>query len=75
MSLQVMCTWKEDLDVGAGDQVIMLGYASDAGVFALKSEKKPAMPARKGVNPLSKEACVFIAKPACRVEGARFVQA
>merc|ERR1719410_2152184 len=30
----------------------------------LKLKKKPATPARKGVNPFTKEPCVFKAKPA-----------
>merc|ERR1712023_153957 len=33
-------------------------------VGALKLKKKPATPARKGVNPFTKEPCVFKAKPA-----------
>ena len=32
--------------------------ANHAGIFALKL-RKPAMSARKGVNPLTKEECVF----------------
>merc|ERR1711879_410649 len=35
-----------------------------AGVLNLKLKKKPAMPARKGVTPFTKEPCVFKAKPA-----------
>merc|ERR1712064_177023 len=35
-----------------------------AGVLNLKLKKKPATPARKGVNPFTKEPCVFKAKPA-----------
>ena len=54
-----VCTWKDDLDVGTGDQVIMLGYASDAGLIALKLKKKPEMLERKSVNPLTMGACVF----------------
>merc|ERR1711879_57527 len=33
-------------------------------VGALKLKKKPATPARKGINPFTKEPCVFKAKPA-----------
>merc|ERR1712146_41910 len=33
---------------------------------ALKMKKKPAQPARKGVNPFTKEPCVFKAKPASK---------
>merc|ERR1711976_481847 len=35
-----------------------------AGALNLKLKKKPATPARKGVNPFTKEPCVFKAKPA-----------
>merc|ERR1712150_316600 len=34
-----------------------------AGVLNMKLKLKPAMPARKGVNPFTKEPCVFKAKP------------
>merc|ERR1712224_363557 len=34
------------------------------GCLNLKLKKKPARPARKGVNPFTKEPCVFKAKPA-----------
>merc|ERR1719401_658536 len=34
------------------------------GAFNLKLKKKPATKARKGVNPFTKEPCVFKAKPA-----------
>ena len=74
-TLQVMLTWKNDLDVGTGDQVIMLGYATYAGMTALKLRKKPAVLERKGVNPFTNQACVFKAKPAWRVEEARLVRA
>merc|ERR1711879_658851 len=36
------------------------------GVLNLKLKKKPATPARKGVNPFTKEPCVFKAKPASK---------
>ena len=32
----------------------------------MKLKKKPARPARKGVNPFTKEPCVFKAKPASK---------
>merc|ERR1719329_1969665 len=35
-----------------------------AGMLNLKLKKKPAQAARKGVNPFTKEPCVFKAKPA-----------
>merc|ERR1712232_1475649 len=34
-----------------------------AGALNLKLKKKPAQAARKGVNPFTKEPCVFKAKP------------
>ena len=37
-----------------------------AGALNLKLKKKPAKPARKGVNPFTKEPCVFKAKPASK---------
>merc|ERR1739841_77070 len=36
------------------------------GCLNLKLKKKPARPARKGVNPFTKEPCVFKAKPASK---------
>merc|ERR1719213_1457703 len=36
------------------------------GVLNMKLKKKPATPARKGVNPFTKEPCVFKAKPASK---------
>merc|ERR1711958_27414 len=37
-----------------------------AGALNLKPKKKPARKARKGVNPFTKEPCVFKAKPASK---------
>merc|ERR1719168_394142 len=37
-----------------------------AGALNMKLKKKPATPARKGVNPFTKEPCVFKAKPASK---------
>ena len=37
-----------------------------AGALNLKLKSKPATPARKGVNPFTKEPCVFKAKPASK---------
>ena len=37
-----------------------------AGCLNLKLKKKSATPARKGVNPFTKEPCVFKAKPASK---------
>ncbi len=36
------------------------------GVLDMKLQKKPARAARKGVNPSTKEPCVFKAKPASK---------
>merc|ERR1739845_135458 len=36
------------------------------GVLNMKLKKKPAKPARKGINPFTKEPCVFKAKPASK---------
>jgi len=37
-----------------------------AGFLNLKLKKKPASPAKKGINPFTKEPCVFKAKPASK---------
>merc|ERR1711991_876160 len=37
-----------------------------AGMLNLKLKKKPATPAKKGINPFTKEPCVFKAKPASK---------
>merc|ERR1719217_1972398 len=37
-----------------------------AGMLNLKLKVKPAAPARKGVNPFTKEPCVFKARPASK---------
>merc|ERR1719446_1190841 len=37
-----------------------------AGMLNMKLKKKPATPARRGVNPFTKEPCVFKAKPASK---------
>merc|ERR1712228_171095 len=36
------------------------------GMINMKLKKRPATPARKGVNPFTKEPCVFKAKPASK---------
>ena len=48
----------------AGDQLKKNGSFKVAGQLNLKLKKKPATAARKGVNPFTKEPCVFKAKPA-----------
>merc|ERR1712232_1176533 len=59
---------------GAVDGVVALaaqqlknnGNFKFGGVLNLKLKSKPARPARKGVNPFTKEPCVFKAKPASK---------
>merc|ERR1712072_1185923 len=48
----------------AAGQVKANGSFKFAGFLNLKLKKKPAQKARKGVNPFTKEPCVFKAKPA-----------
>merc|ERR1711936_742869 len=50
----------------AADQLKKSGTFKLAGALNLKLKKKPARPARKGVNPFTKEPCVFKAKPASK---------
>merc|ERR1712076_130389 len=50
----------------AADQLKKNGSFKLAGALNLKLKKKPARPARKGVNPFTKEPCVFKAKPASK---------
>merc|ERR1711972_1136297 len=50
----------------AADQLKKSGSFKLAGALTLKLKKKPARPARKGVNPFTKEPCVFKAKPASK---------
>merc|ERR1712226_1150273 len=50
----------------AADQLKKNGYFKFGGALNLKLKKKPATPARKGVNPFTKEPCVFKAKPASK---------
>merc|ERR1711933_534448 len=49
-----------------GLQVKKNGSFKLAGALNMKLKKKPATPARKGVNPFTKEPCVFKAKPASK---------
>merc|ERR1719201_998111 len=62
-------------DVKAAIEAIMAVAASElkkngsfklAGMLNMKLKKKAAKPARKGVNPFTKEPCVFKAKPASK---------
>merc|ERR1712048_871967 len=50
----------------AADQLKKAGSLKIAGALNLKLKSKPATPARKGVNPFTKEPCVFKAKPASK---------
>merc|ERR1711862_960828 len=50
----------------AADQLKKNGSFKVGGVLNLKLKKKPATPARKCVNPFTKEPCVFKAKPASK---------
>merc|ERR1712132_21626 len=50
----------------AADQLKKNGSSKLAGALNMKLKKKPARPARKGVNPFTKEPCVFKAKPASK---------
>merc|ERR1719359_1027813 len=48
------------------DQIKKNGSFKFGGALKLKLKKSPAKPARKGVNPFTKEPCVFKAKPASK---------
>merc|ERR1712141_274689 len=50
----------------AAKQLKAVGTFKVGGALNLKLKKKPATPARKGVNPFTKEPCVFKAKPASK---------
>merc|ERR1719174_2876208 len=50
----------------AVDQVKKSGSFKLAGMLNMKLKNKPAQKARKGVNPFTKEPCIFKAKPASK---------
>merc|ERR1712138_190756 len=50
----------------AAEQLKKNGSFKFAGALNLKLKKKPARPARKGINPFTKEPCVFKANPASK---------
>merc|ERR1712046_364514 len=50
----------------AAEQLKTAGKFKLGGALNLKLKKKPATPARKGVNPFTKQPCVFKAKPASK---------
>merc|ERR1711933_609248 len=56
----------EALMAVACDQIKKNGSFKLAGMLNMKLKKKPATPAKKGVNPFTKEPCVFKAKPASK---------
>merc|ERR1719436_1240802 len=56
----------EGLVAVAGEELKKSGSFKLAGALKLKLKKKPARPAKKGINPLTKEPCVFKAKPASK---------
>merc|ERR1719484_496148 len=50
----------------AAAQIKKNGSFKVAGALNLKLKVRPAAPARKGVNPFTKEPCVFKARPASK---------
>merc|ERR1712059_44128 len=50
----------------AATQLKSAGAFKLAGAINMKLKKKPARAAKKGVNPFTKEPCVFKAKPASK---------
>merc|ERR1711881_805586 len=56
----------ESLLVLGAAQLKKNGSFKLAGMLNLKLKVKPARPARKGVNPFTKEPCVFKARPASK---------
>merc|ERR1712110_794837 len=50
----------------ASEELKKTGSFKLAGMLNMKLKKKPATPARKGVNPFTKEPCVIKAKPASK---------
>merc|ERR1712154_68983 len=56
----------EGLLAVAADQLKKNGSFKIGGALNFKLKSKPAAPARKGVNPFTKEPCVFKARPASK---------
>jgi nucleoid DNA-binding protein len=50
----------------AASEIKKNGNFKLGGMLNLKLKKKPATPAKKGINPFTKEPCVFKAKPASK---------
>merc|ERR1711953_1131521 len=55
----------------AAAQLKKVGSFKLAGALNLKLKQRAATPARKGINPFTKEPCVFKAKPASKTVKAR----
>merc|ERR1712110_1175012 len=64
-SKQVKAVVTSYLELAAGE-LKKNGKFKLGGVLNMKLKKKPAVAARKGVNPFTKEPCVFKAKPASK---------
>merc|ERR1712137_667205 len=64
-STQVKAAIEGVLGVGA-NELKKNGSFKLGGMINMKLKKKAATPARKGVNPFTKEPCVFKAKPASK---------
>jgi len=60
----------EALFAVAAGEVKKNGNFKCAGMLNLKLKKKPASPAKKGINPFTKEPCVFKAKPSSKARTA-----
>merc|ERR1719183_721040 len=50
----------------AAEQLKSTGKFRFGGALNLKLKKKPARAAKKGINPFTKEPCIFKAKPASK---------
>merc|ERR1711943_54730 len=64
-SKQVKAVVTSYLELAAGE-LKKNGKFKLGGLLNMKLKKKPAVAARKGVNPFTKEPCVFKAKPASK---------
>merc|ERR1711953_1257693 len=62
---QVKAVVTSYLELAAGE-LKKSGKFKLGGALSMKLKKKPAVAARKGVNPFTKEPCVFKAKPASK---------
>ena len=64
-STQVKAVVEQIIKIAA-DELKKVGHFKFGGILNLKLKSKPAQPARKGVNPFTKEPMVFKAKPASK---------